>query len=203
MTARVVRINVEYKSGCYNIPAHQLLAANLSTMSFLQVTRMEGDGLLAANARLVHQERAFRTFSIVGMTVVINSRVPAAGNLGTLKATLRRRCPAWLRRLEDSLSTVAAYFLEDGLWTSSAEAAMTHLLTVVLATFEKLAAGPNANVLSFDWRDGTLLPFLRCLSLGGLLLPGAAALPTLVTAAVEIGLACSQAPRLLEISMVT
>lgn len=150
---------------------------------------MERDGLLATDARLVGQEGALGALDVVRVTVVIDARMSACRDFGALKPTLGRPCAARLGRLQNRLAAAAANLLKNGLGAACAEAAVAHLLTVVLPALEELPTGPDANVLGLELRHGTLLPPLGRLPLRSLLLSRAAVFSALVASAVQVCLA--------------
>lgn len=139
------------------------------------------------------------------MAVVLNRRVAAGWSSRAVKPTLGGVRPAGLRRLKHRPAAVAADLVEDGFGAARAWPAVAHLLAVMAAAFQRPPARPDADMLGFD--DGvprlSVLPPAGGLPLCSLLLPGAAALTTLVTTAAQVRLACSHAPRLLDVSLVT
>lgn len=139
------------------------------------------------------------------MAVMLNGRVSASWSPRAVKSTLRGMSPAGLWWLKHRSATVATNLVENGFGAACACSAMAYLLAVMAAAFQRPSTRPDADVLGFDGRFccRSIFPLVRCLPLCSLLLSWTAALATLVTAAAQIRLACSHAPRLLDISLMT
>lgn len=130
--------------------AAQLLLADHAARYVFQEARLVLQRLLPAHASLLDQERTLRACFVILVAVVCHLSMPALLCSVAGKATWRRFCAAWQRRLQHSPATVTRHLFKNGFSTSAAGTTMTQVLIVVDAAFQQPTALPSANVLGFE-----------------------------------------------------
>lgn len=183
--------------------ALELLTTRQTAASPLEPARPVLHPLLAADARLLYQERTLGTVDIVRMAVVLHRGVSAGRCSSAVEAALRGPGSARLRGLQDSPAAGTADLLEDGFEAAWAGPSMANLRTLVSSTLQCPAAYAEADVFRLNLIRSLLLSMLppSSLSLHCLLLPCTAALSTLVATAVELGLADLETHRSRDLSL--
>jgi hypothetical protein len=126
----------------------ELSATDLSAAHVFQPALLVLETLLTTHTALLNKEGTSRASFVVHVTIVLNLRM--AARLGTiaLEAAWRRLSATGQRRCQNSTTTVAVDFVEDGLSTRAARTLVAKIFAEVVAAFERSATDTGTNMLS-------------------------------------------------------
>jgi hypothetical protein len=167
-------------------PAFQFLAAGESTTNFSEPTRLILEGLLSANAGLLHKKWALGAGFFIVVALMFDLRVTAGSLASTVVGARWRAGSTGLRWVEGGSAAGAADFVEDCFETAVTWPFVAELGAKVVTTFKTSSTDFEANMLGLivliDW-SGTVLTS-SCLAFAGFLLAGTATLTALVSSTI-------------------
>lgn len=126
--------------------AFEKSATDQTTQDFGSPTRLVLECLFIAKTFLFSKKWALRTLLFVGVTIVDNLRMPTTLGLVTWEVAWRRPSSTGQRCLEGCSSAAAGNVVKNGVPTAATRAFMAKLLACMVATFQRSAANPCANV---------------------------------------------------------
>lgn len=157
--------------------------------------------LLAAGTCLFAEIGARGARNVVFVASMVDLWMTAGPAASTLSCAGRRPSTTGQRGLEDGLTAVAAYLVENCFRATGTWSPMATGLTSMAPALERASASLQANVLCFNgsWLIPILL--LRCPPLSALI-PRTAMLSAPMTSATLVGLTDLQTPRLRDVTLV-